>query len=151
MPNILETIADYARERVSNAKQKVSLEEMKSKARSMNIDDSFPFEKSLKSGDISFICECKKASPSKGIIAEDFPYLDIAKDYEKAGAAAISVLTEPKWFMGNDEFLKDISSNVGIPCLRKDFTVDEYMIYEAKTLGASAILLICSLLSEEKI
>ena len=84
-------------------------------------------------------------------IYEDFPYLDIAKDYEKAGAAAISVLTEPKWFMGNDEFLKDISSNVGIPCLRKDFTVDEYMIYEAKTLGASAILLICSLLSEEKI
>lgn len=151
MPNILETIADYARERVANEKQKVSLEEMKSKARSMNIDDSFPFEKSLKSGDISFICECKKASPSKGIIAEDFPYLDIAKDYEKAGAAAISVLTEPKWFMGNDEFLKDISSNVGIPCLRKDFTVDEYMIYEAKTLGASAILLICSLLSEEKI
>ena len=151
MPNILETIADYARERVSNAKQKVSLEEMKSKARSMNIDDSFPFEKSLKSGDISFICECKKASPSKGFIAEDFPYLDIAKDYEKAGAAALSVLTEPKWFMGNDEFLKDISSNVGIPCLRKDFTVDEYMIYEAKTLGASAILLICSLLSEEKI
>ena len=151
MPNILETIADYARERVANEKQKVSLEEMKSKARSMNIDDSFPFEKSLKSGDISFICECKKSSPSKGIIAEDFPYLDIAKDYEKAGAAAISVLTEPKWFMGNDEFLKDISSNVGIPCLRKDFTVDEYMIYEAKTLGASAILLICSLLSEEKI
>lgn len=151
MPNILETIADYARERVANAKQKVSLEEMKSKARSMNIDDSFPFEKSLKNGDISFICECKKASPSKGIIAEDFPYLDIAKDYEKAGAAAISVLTEPKWFMGSDGFLKDISSNVSIPCLRKDFTVDEYMIYEAKTLGASAILLICSLLSEEKI
>lgn len=151
MPNILETIADYARERVANAKQKVSLEEMKSKARSMNIDDSFPFEKSLKKGDISFICECKKASPSKGIIAEDFPYLDIAKDYEKAGAAAISVLTEPKWFMGSDGFLKDISSNVSIPCLRKDFTVDEYMIYEAKTLGASAILLICSLLSEEKI
>ncbi len=93
--------------------------------------------------DISFICECKKASPSKGIIAEDFPYLQIAKEYEQAGADCISVLTEPKWFLGSDVYLKEIANSVSIPCIRKDFIVDEYMIYEAKILGASAVLLIC--------
>ena len=98
-----------------------------------------------------FICECKKASPSKGLIAPDFPYLKIATDYEAAGADCISVLTEPKWFLGSDKHLSEIASEVSIPCLRKDFTVDEYMIYEAKLLGASAVLLICSILSEEKI
>ncbi|MBR1892862.1 MAG: indole-3-glycerol phosphate synthase TrpC, partial [Lachnospiraceae bacterium] len=101
--------------------------------------------------DISFICECKKASPSKGLIAEDFPYVDIAKDYEKAGADAISVLTEPKWFLGSDEYLKEIKAEVSIPLLRKDFTVDEYMIYEAKVMGASAVLLIVSILTKEQI
>ena len=100
---------------------------------------------------MSFICECKKASPSKGVIAEDFPYLQIAKDYEKAGADCISVLTEPKWFLGHDEYLKEITQNVSIPCIRKDFTVDEYMIYEAKILGAKAVLLICSILTGEQI
>ncbi|MDE6665764.1 MAG: indole-3-glycerol phosphate synthase TrpC, partial [Ruminococcus sp.] len=99
----------------------------------------------------SFICECKKASPSKGIIAEDFPYLQIAKDYEKAGADCISVLTEPKWFLGSDEYLREIAESVSIPCIRKDFTVDEYMIYEAKVLGAKAVLLICSILTGEQI
>lgn len=147
--NILETIADYAKIRVSEKKKIISLDEIKQQALSMNTDTGFPFEKALKQDEITFICECKKASPSKGIIAEEFPYLDIAKDYEKAGAGAISVLTEPKWFMGSDEYLKEIAENVSIPCLRKDFTVDEYMIYEAKTLGASAVLLICSLLSSD--
>ena len=111
----------------------------------------FAFEKALKKDDIAFICECKKASPSKGIIAPDFPYLDIAKQYEAAGANCISVLTEPKWFLGSDSYLKEITEAVNIPCIRKDFTVDEYMIYEAKLLGASAVLLICSILPESTI
>lgn len=102
----------------------------------------FSFEKALRKPGISFICECKKASPSKGLIAPDFPYLQIAGAYEAAGADAISVLTEPKWFLGSDAYLREIAETVSIPCLRKDFTVDEYMIYEAKLLGASAVLLI---------
>ena len=117
-------------------------------AQSMTLDTGFPFEKALKGNDIAFICECKKASPSKGLIAPDFPYLRIALDYEAAGAAAISVLTEPRWFLGSDSYLREIASNVKIPCLRKDFTVDEYMIYEAKVFGAAAVLLIVSLLDE---
>ena len=151
MATILDTIAAYARERVAEAKQKISLEEMKANAFSMNTDTGFPFEKALKQKDISFICECKKASPSKGLIAPDFPYVQIAKEYEAAGAACISVLTEPKWFMGENRFLEEISNAISVPCLRKDFTVDEYMIYEAKMLGASAVLLICSLLNTEAI
>lgn len=111
----------------------------------------FPFEKALRKPGISFICECKKASPSKGLIAPDFPYLKIAREYETAGADCISVLTEPKWFLGSDVYLREIVQAVSVPCLRKDFTVDEYMIYEAKVLGASAVLLICSILSEEQI
>lgn len=97
---------------------------------------------------MSFICECKKASPSKGLIEPDFRYLEIAREYEEAGADCISVLTEPKWFLGSDEYLKEIAKTVSIPCIRKDFTVDEYQIYQAKTLGAAAVLLICSILSE---
>lgn len=111
----------------------------------------FAFEQALKKEDVSFICECKKASPSKGLIAPNFPYLEITKEYETAGADCISVLTEPKWFLGNDEYLKEIAKTVSIPCLRKDFTVDEYQIYQAKVLGASAVLLICSLLTEDQI
>ena len=149
--NILQTIADATLLRVENRKKELPLSEIKAAALSLNHETGFPFEKALQQGDISFICECKKASPSKGIIAEDFPYLQIAKDYESAGASAISVLTEPKWFMGKDEYLKEIAESVSIPCLRKDFTVDEYMIYEAKLLGASAVLLICSILDEKMI
>lgn len=100
---------------------------------------------------MSFICECKKASPSKGLIEPDFRYLEIAREYEAAGADCISVLTEPKWFLGSDEYLKGIAKTVSIPCIRKDFTVDEYQIYQAKTLGAAAVLLICSILSEEQL
>lgn len=147
---ILDQLADYARERVVEAKKKIPLEEIKRQALSLP-KGNFAFEKALKRSDISFICECKKASPSKGLISPEFPYLQIAKDYETAGADCISVLTEPKWFLGRDEYLKEIASAVSIPCLRKDFTVDEYMIYEAKVLGASAVLLICSILSEEKL
>lgn len=148
--SILDTIAAHAFERVAAAKEKASLDEVMSEALSMPVG-SFEFEKALKKDDISFICECKKASPSKGVISSDFPYLDIAKDYERAKADCISVLTEPKWFLGKDEYLREIAGSVSIPCLRKDFTVDEYMIYEAKLLGAKAVLLICSILSQEQI
>lgn len=147
---ILDQLAEHARERVAEAKKKIPLEEIKRQALSLP-KGSFAFENALKKTDISFICECKKASPSKGLISPEFPYLQIAKDYEAAGADCISVLTEPKWFLGRDEYLKEIASIVSIPCLRKDFTVDEYMIYEAKVLGASAVLLICSILTEEKL
>lgn len=147
---ILEQLAGHARERVEYAKQNISLKELSSRAYALPHGD-FAFEKALKKDDIAFICECKKASPSKGVIAEDFPYLQIAKDYESAGADCISVLTEPKWFLGSDRCLREIAEAVHIPCLRKDFTVDEYMIYEAKCLGASAVLLICSILSGEQI
>lgn len=147
---ILDKLADHARERVAAAKNNISLEEIKHLAHSMPKGD-FAFEKALKKDDIAFICECKKASPSKGLISVDFPYLQIAKEYEAAGADCISVLTEPKWFLGSNEYLREIAASVSIPCLRKDFTVDEYMIYEAKVLGASAVLLIVSILSETQL
>lgn len=148
---ILETIAQANRERYEKTMQTVSLEEIKQKAFAMGINDEFPFEKALEKNGISYICEVKKASPSKGIIAEDFPYVQIAKEYENAGASAISVLTEPQWFKGDNRFLQEISQNVKIPLLRKDFTVCEYQIYEAKVIGASAVLLICALLDTDTI
>ena len=152
---ILDQLADHARERVAEAKRKISFEEIKQAALAAAFKeaagDAFAFEKALRRPELSFICECKKASPSKGLIAPDFPYLEIAKEYEKAGADCISVLTEPKWFLGKDQYLKEIAENVSIPCLRKDFTVDPYMIYEAKVFGASAVLLICSILEKEQL
>lgn len=147
---ILDELAAYARERVRAAELKLPLAELKSMTGSLPKGD-FAFEKALAKPEISFITECKKASPSKGLIAPDFPYLQIAKDYEAAGADCISVLTEPKWFLGSNDYLREIASNVAIPCLRKDFTVDEYMLHEAKILGASAALLICSILSLEQV
>ena len=185
--NILEQLAEHARERTTEAKRRIPPEEMKARAFAIaaaarktapaagageagqaasaagsggngqqprtaeprTAGFTFPFEQALRGERMAFICECKKASPSKGLIAPDFPYLEIAKSYEAAGASAISVLTEPKWFLGSDQYLKEIAAAVKIPCLRKDFTVDEYMIFEAKTLGASAVLLICALLDTE--
>ena len=148
---ILETIAQANRERYEKIMQTVSLDEIKQKALAMEISRDFPFERALEKDGISYICEVKKASPSKGIIAEDFPYVQIAKDYENAGAAAISVLTEPQWFKGENRYLQEISQSVSIPLLRKDFTVCEYQIYEAKVIGASAVLLICALLDTDTI
>ena len=148
--NILDELAEHAFERVSALKESVSFDTVKSMAGELPEDD-FEFERALKKDDIAFICECKKASPSKGIIAENFPYLEIAQEYEKAGADCISVLTEPKWFLGSDDYLKQIAEKVSVPCLRKDFTVDSYMIYQAKLLGAKAVLLICSILEENQI
>lgn len=147
---ILDQLADYAGERTRKAKRSLPPDEIKRQAMALP-KGSFAFEKALRKESISFICECKKASPSKGLIAPEFPYVKIAKEYEAAGADCISVLTEPKWFLGRDEYLKEITDNVSIPCLRKDFTVDAYMIYEAKLLGASAVLLICSILKKEQI
>lgn len=145
--NILDQLADYARYRTGQAKKTVPLSAVRERALTMP-KGGFSFERALQKPGLSFICECKKASPSKGLIAPDFPYLQIAKEYEAAGADCISVLTEPKWFLGNDAYLREIAEAVSIPCLRKDFTVDAYMIYEAKLLGASAVLLICAILSE---
>ena len=147
---ILDKLADHARERVEAAKLSLNSEEIRRLSLSLP-KGGFEFENALKKPDISFICECKKASPSKGVIAEEFPYLQIAEDYEKAGADCISVLTEPKWFLGSDDYLREIAEKISIPCIRKDFTVDEYMIYEAKLLGAKAVLLICSILSKQQI
>ena len=149
---ILEQLADHARKRVMAEMEENSLDTMRELAMSKSsaTGDLFAFEQALRKEDMSFICECKKASPSKGLIAPNFPYLEIAKEYEAAGADCISVLTEPKWFLGNDEYLKEIAEAVSIPCLRKDFTVDEYQIYQAKVLGASAVLLICSVLTENQ-
>ena len=148
--NILDQLAEAARQRVEEAKRQTPLAERKRQALALPKGD-FRFEKALAKPGLSFICECKKASPSKGLIAPDFPYLQIAKEYEAAGADAISVLTEPKWFLGSDSYLKEISSAVSTPCLRKDFTVDDYMIYEAKLLGASAVLLICAILDDAQL
>lgn len=145
---ILDEIAEKTRERIDEKTRKIPLSEVRNTAESMPKNGDFPFKKTLAANGISFICEVKKASPSKGIIAEDFPYLQIARDYENAGAAAISCLTEPFWFLGSDNYLREITQNVKIPVLRKDFTINEYMIYEAKILGASAILLICAILDE---
>ena len=160
MSTILDQLADYARYRVEQANERKPLDEIREEALNASrkgvlssgtsapdFPEPFRFEKALAAdGDIHFICECKKASPSKGLIAPDFPYLEIARQYEEAGASAISVLTEPKWFLGSPEYLREIAEEVTVPCLRKDFTVDPYMIYEAKLLGASAILLICAIL-----
>ncbi len=144
---ILDTIAQAARERVEIAKQSVPLEKIQEQIQQLPPVPPFRLETAIKAAtDIAFICEVKKASPSKGVIAESFPYCDIALEYEAAGATAISCLTEPRWFLGRDEYLSQIAQCVQIPVLRKDFTVDPYQIYQAKLLGASAVLLICALL-----
>ena len=143
---ILDRIVEATKIRVAQEKQVESPEAVKAAALALPSDTGFPFEAALRQQDFNFICEVKKASPSKGIIAEHFPYLDIAKEYEFAGAAAISVLTEPDFFKGDKKYLQEIASTVKIPVLRKDFIIDEYQIYQAKVWGASAILLICACL-----
>ena len=147
---ILDELAAYASVRVAEAKKKISADEIEQKARSLPKGD-FRFEKALQKKDMSFICEVKRASPSKGLIAEHFPYVDIAREYEQVGADCVSVLTEPKWFLGSDEIFKEIRAAINLPMIRKDFTVDAYQIYEAKCMGADAVLLICALLPTETI
>lgn len=150
---ILQEIAEKTEERIQVQKRELSPDRMKKEALEKAEADievgkeTFAFTKALKKPGVSFICEVKKASPSKGVIAEQFPYVQIAREYEAAGADAVSVLTEPFYFLGKDTYLQEIRKEVGIPLLRKDFTVEEYMIYQAKVLGADAVLLICSILS----
>ena len=147
---ILDEIVNKTKERVLKSKEIKNFDKLRAEVSLMTaVGEDFPFEKALKNKDMAFICEVKKASPSKGIIAGNFDYLKIAKEYEQAGAAAISVLTEPDFFMGDNKYLKEIADNVKIPVLRKDFIIDAYQIYEAKLIGASAILLICSILDAE--
>ena len=148
MISMLDKIVAKTEERLIEAKSNKSLDQLKEEVSKLDIKDDFPFKEALKDPEIAIIAEVKKASPSKGLIAEDFDYIGIAKEYERAGASAISVLTEPYFFKGSNDFLYEISENVQIPLLRKDFTIDEYMIYEAKSLGASAILLIVSILDD---
>lgn len=141
---ILDELAAHAEERVKRDMEITSLEDVRRAAMEARKGD-FRFEKALKKGR-AVIAEVKRASPSKGMISEDFPYIDIAKEYEAYGADCISCLTEPKWFLGSDEIFKEIRAAVSIPMLRKDFTVHEYQIYQAKLMGADAVLLICALL-----
>lgn len=148
---ILEKIAESTEKRYEQIQKKIPLEAVRERALSLPENAGFPFETALKAPRLSYICEVKKASPSKGVIAENFPYLQIAKEYEKAGACAVSVLTEPEYFLGEDRYLQEISSNIRIPVLRKDFTVCTYQVYEAKLLGASAVLLICALLDTDSL
>ena len=145
---MLEKIVAKTEERLVESKRNNPLSQLKEEVSKLDINDDFPFKEALKDPEIAIIAEVKKASPSKGLIAEDFDYIKIAKEYEQAGASAISVLTEPYFFKGSNDYLKEIAENVSIPILRKDFTIDEYMIWEAKSLGASAILLIVSILDD---
>ena len=150
MKNILEEIAARTRERIAKEKSCISVSELENRIQEVNKNarQKITFLQALQKDGMSYICEVKKSSPSKGLIAPDFPYLAIAKEYEQAGASAISCLTEPFYFQGADQYLREISAAVQIPVLRKDFTVDEYMIYQAKSLGASAVLLICAILDD---
>ena len=148
---ILDTIAAAVAKRLAEDIRQISRDEMRQMALDAPAAEGFPFEQALKRPGMSAICEVKRASPSKGVIAEEFPYVDIAREYEQAGAAAISVLTERDYFQGSCRYLQEISSEVKTPLLRKDFIIDEYQVYEARRSGASAILLICALLDDEQL
>lgn len=147
--NILQTIAAHARTRVAADRAKISLEELKALCQEAGPGQGEQFVSALNRPELSFLCEIKKASPSKGLISPDFPYLDIARAYEAAGADGVSCLTEPKWFLGSDDIFRQVRRTISLPMLRKDFTVDEYQIYQARLMGANAVLLIISLLDGE--
>lgn len=159
MASILDTIAQRTRQRMAEEELQVPTRVLAEQARRMADEEKranggafpFPFQRALEQPGLSFICEVKKASPSKGLIAPEFPYLDIAVSYQQAGAAAISCLTEPYWFLGSDEYLRQIAEKVSTPVLRKDFVVGERMVFQAKVLGASAVLLICSILDDQQL
>lgn len=151
MSTILDTIADYARIRVARDAAENSIDVLKALCQQAGRGQGDAFEQALRRDGMRFICEVKKASPSKGVISPDFPYLDIARAYEAAGADCISCLTEPKWFLGSDEIFKEIRAAVSTPMIRKDFTVDEYQLYQARLMGANCVLLICALLDTKTI
>ena len=147
--NILDELAAHARERVTADMAGIPLEAMKELAAAKGAGQGEAFIEAIKRPGLSFICEVKRASPSKGLIAPDFPYVSIAREYEAAGADCISCLTEPKWFLGSDQIFREIRSEVNTPMIRKDFTVSEYQIYQAKAMGANAVLLICAILGQK--
>lgn len=147
---ILDKLVEATRKRIETDRSRLPLEELKQLAAKVN-RPAFAFEKALRQKGVHFICEVKKASPSKGLIAEDFPYVEIAKEYEAAGADCISVLTETDYFLGKDDYLREIRQQVSVPLLRKDFTIDPYMIYQAKAMGADAVLLICAIKQEAEL
>ena len=149
--SILDQLADYARQRVARDKESLPPEAMKEAAEAMPKSAILPFREAIEQPGLSFICEVKRASPSKGLIAPEFPYVDIARDYELAGADCISCLTEPKWFLGSDQIFREIRAAVHTPMIRKDFTVDPYQLYQAKVMGADAVLLICAILDKAEI
>ena len=148
---ILQAIAAHARERVAAEEEETSLDALQAQCRALGRAGGAPFRAALERPGLSFLCEVKKASPSKGVIAPDFPYRDIARDYQAAGADAISCLTEPKWFLGSDQIFREIRGAVSLPMLRKDFTVDEYQLYQARLMGADCVLLICALLDTDEL
>lgn len=148
---ILDEIAEKTRYRIAGEKKQLPIQEMRRRAEALGSDTGYPFKQALSQAGLSFICEVKKASPSKGEIAPYFPYLEIAREYEKAGAAALSVLTEPFYFKGSDRYLEEIAAAVKLPILRKDFTVNPYMIYQARVSGAAAVLLICAILDDQEL
>lgn len=146
---ILTQIIQSTKERVAKCQKELPLSVLREQAE--NLHKAKPYTRSFENAlrvenRLSFICEIKKASPSKGVINETFPYLDIARAYEKAGANAISCLSEPQYFLGSDEIFTQVREICSIPMLRKDFTIDPYMIYQAKVMGADALLLIVSAL-----
>ena len=149
--NILDQLAAHARERVEADRRRVPEEELRDQCAALGPGNGEAFVQALEKPGLSFICEVKKASPSKGVIAEDFPYVEIARAYEAAGADAVSCLTEPKWFLGSDEIFRNIRATIKMPMLRKDFVVDEYQLYQAKVLGANCVLLICALLDTDTV
>ncbi len=151
MSTILDTIAAHARERVAADKTKNSLDTLRSLCQEGGRADGKAFYDAVGRPEMSFICEVKRASPSKGVIAADFPYVDIARDYEQAGADCVSCLTEPKWFLGSDEIFREIRQNISLPMIRKDFVVDEYQLYQARLMGANCVLLICAILDTETV
>ena len=146
MSTILDTIADHARLRVAQDKERIGAEAMRELAARGGPANGKAFYDAVGKPGMSFICEVKKASPSKGVIDPVFDYLAIARAYEAAGADCVSCLTEPKWFLGSDDIFRDIRGVISTPMLRKDFVVDEYQLYQAKVMGANCALLICAIL-----
>ena len=148
--NILDQIVAKTKFKLKEKKQGLSIEELISKLDFQNFKES-NFKESLENKTEAIIAEIKKASPSAGIISENFDPILKAKEYESFGVSALSILTEEDYFLGNIQYLKDIRANTSLPILRKDFIVDDYQIYESKLIGADCILLIASILNNDEL
>ena len=148
--NILQKIVENTRDNLKVQKTNLSLEEIKSSLAELSLSKS-NFKSSIANKNEAIIAEIKKASPSAGVIAEDFNPVSKAKDYEAFGASALSILTEEDFFLGSNEYLKAVKKITSLPILRKDFIIDEYQIYESKLIGADCILLIASILSDQQL